>query len=667
MADRADGSVVIKAVVDADNAEKELNKLKKKISDTERAIETSKGEKLPLVKQLEEVGVRLDEAKAKFYEMKTATQGAFGKEEVAEQAETVRAIQSEFNHAANAVERIDKQINSATTKLTKQKNEAGELIQRIESVSAGTRAMAHAQEEAAESARRFNLRIKEVVRSALVFTLITQTLAKFREWMGQVIRTNSEASASVARLKGALLTLAQPLLNVILPAFVTLVNILTALVGKIAQITSALFGMTAAESAKAAEALNKETEALKGTGGAAKKASKSLASFDEINKLSSASSGGGASSAVFAPDFSWATGIDSVFSKIAEDVLLIAAGLALWKISEGLPGMLGTIGTKLAGIAIFVGGLMLLWDGLSDAWESGVDWGNLIASVGGLAAAVFGLFTVFGKLGGGIGLVVGGLMLIATGFRDAFENGLNLKNGLMILAGIIGTGLGISKLIGSGPGALIPLLIAGITGILLAITALTGNGGQLIENLKMIFEGFSDFLAGVFTMDIDKAGDGICKIIGGTINAVLTLVGSLVNAIIKGLNWLIARINSISFKIPDWVPGLGGKGFSPRIPTVKEWKIPQLAQGAVIPPNREFLAVLGDQNRGNNIEAPEDLIRKIVREEAGGGSDYLLREILAAIREGKVIRVGKKQLGEVVNETLSDRARAGGSTKIPVY
>ena len=663
MADRADGSVVIKAVVDADNAEKELNKLKKKISDTERAIETSKGEKLPLVKQLEEVGLRLDEAKAKLYEMKTATQGAFGKEEVAEQAETVRAIQTEFNQAASAVERIDKQINSATDKLTQQKNEAGELVQRIESVSAGTRAMAHAQEEAAESARRFKLRIKEVVRSALVFTLITQTLAKFREWMGQVIQTNSEASASVARLKGALLTLAQPLLNVLLPAFIALVNILTALVGKIAQITSALFGMTAAESAKAAEALNKETKALKRTGGAAKKASKSLASFDEINKLSSASSGGGASSAVVAPDFSWATGIDSIFSKIAEDVLLIAAGLALWKISEGLPGMLGTIGTKLAGIAIFVGGLMLLWDGLSDAWENGVDWGNLIASVGGLAAAVFGLFTVFGKLGGGIGLVVGGLMLIATGFHDAFENGLNLKNGLMILAGIIGTGLGIALLTGS----LIPLLIAGIVGILFAITAMTGNGGQLIENLKMIFEGFSDFFAGVFTMDIDKAGEGICKIIGGTINAVLTLVGSLVNAIIKGLNWLIARINSISFKIPDWVPGLGGKGFSPRIPTVKEWKIPQLAQGAVIPPNREFLAVLGDQNRGNNIEAPEDLIRKIVREEAGGGSDYLLREILAAIREGKVIRVGKKQLGEVVNETLSDRARAGGSTKIPVY
>lgn len=600
MADRADGSVVIKAVVDADNAEKELNKLKKKISDTERAIETSKGEKLPLVKQLEEVGVRLDEAKAKLYEMKTATQGAFGKKEVAEQAETVRAIQSEFNRAASAVERIDKQITSATTTLTKQKNEAGELIQRIEAVSAGTRAMAHAQEEATESARRFKLRIKEVVRSALVFTLITQTLAKFREWMGQVIQTNSEASASVARLKGALLTLAQPLLNVILPAFVTLVNILTALVGKIAQITSALFGMTAAESAKAAEALNKETEALKGTGGAAKKASKSLASFDEINKLSAPSSGGGSESPVVAPDFNWVTGVDGIFSKIAEDVLLIAAGLALWKISEGLPGMLGTIGTKLAGIAIFVGGLMLLWDGLSDAWENGVDWGNLIASVGGLAAAVFGLFTVFGKLGGGIGLVVGGLMLIATGFHDAFENGLNLKNGLMILAGIIGTGLGIALLTGS----LIPLLIAGIMGILFAITAMTGNGAELIESLKLVISGLAEFVAGVFAGDWERAWNGIKDILRGVWNGIATIIESGVNLIIDGLNYLIRKINGL-LENSLLEKGAQMLGFSAlKIPEIGKFQLPRLAQGAVIPPNREFMAVLGDQKNGTNIETP---------------------------------------------------------------
>ena len=46
--------------------------------------------------------------------------------------------------------------------------------------------------------------------------------------------------------------------------------------------------------------------------------------------------------------------------------------------------------------------------------------------------------------------------------------------------------------------------------------------------------------------------------------------------------------------------------------------IPKLARGAVLPPNREFLAVLGDQKHGRNLEAPEDLIRQIVREETQG-------------------------------------------------
>lgn len=45
--------------------------------------------------------------------------------------------------------------------------------------------------------------------------------------------------------------------------------------------------------------------------------------------------------------------------------------------------------------------------------------------------------------------------------------------------------------------------------------------------------------------------------------------------------------------------------------------IPYLASGAVIPPNAPFMAVLGDQRNGANLEAPEDLLRKIVREEIG--------------------------------------------------
>ena len=89
-----------------------------------------------------------------------------------------------------------------------------------------------------------------------------------------------------------------------------------------------------------------------------------------------------------------------------------------------------------------------------------------------------------------------------------------------------------------------------------------------------------------------------------------------------------------------------------------------MAKGAVIPPNREFMAVLGDQNRGNNIETPEDLLRKIYREESGGANAEvlsILQAILEAIRDGKVLMVDKRQLGKVVQETLGQMARASGT------
>ena len=93
------------------------------------------------------------------------------------------------------------------------------------------------------------------------------------------------------------------------------------------------------------------------------------------------------------------------------------------------------------------------------------------------------------------------------------------------------------------------------------------------------------------------------------------------NGVLGTVNGLINRLNNIKFKItvPDWVPKIGGSwwgfnGFS--IPTIGT--IPMLASGAVIPPRSEFLAVLGDQKNGRNLETPEDLLRQIVREETGG-------------------------------------------------
>lgn len=104
-----------------------------------------------------------------------------------------------------------------------------------------------------------------------------------------------------------------------------------------------------------------------------------------------------------------------------------------------------------------------------------------------------------------------------------------------------------------------------------------------------------------------------------TVASVFNGVIGIVNGAIGTINGAISTVES-AFSFGPWkVPTpfgsktIGFKATFPRVPTV-----PYLAKGAVIPPRSEFLAVLGDQKQGNNIETPEALLRKIVREETAG-------------------------------------------------
>lgn len=731
----ADGTIIVKTDLDTAKLVKDLEKVKGQINKLEKDLAAMGGQKSQLTEQFEKLSVTLDEAKAKLYEMQNAAKGTYGKEQISEQRERVRGLQTDYNRVATQVETLETNMKKTSDELSEAKDHAGGLERQLaESTNAGAR-MRDVMAEADKRLGKIANRMKSLARRVLVFSVLLSALRKVRDWMGEVVKSNGEASAALARLKGALLTLAQPLVNVIIPAFTAFVNVLTKVVSVLAAVVSSVFGTTAKQSAKAAKNLYDEQKALKATGSAAKKAAGQLASFDEINRLTSNDSGGGSSSGIspdFSPDFSaLEKGID-LTGKIGEitafvSASLLALGAILTFSGANIPLGLGLMAAGAVGLAtvakenwdyissqlmahmndilgdIMAGGGILAVIGLVLLFTGHVGIGLALFLAGAAAFATAASFqwggieqdikTVIGK----ITLILGGALLV-LGAVLTFT-GVNLPLGIALMAagaaGLVTSAVlnwdkitgtlkpVISKIMTAVGGSLLVLgaifAFSGIN-IPLGIAMLLAGGASLISvgalNWNAILDKFKEIWKGIknwwntdvaefFTAEYWK---NVMKKIG---NGIVSVFYGAVNVVIRGINWLISKLNTISFAVPEWVPLIGGKKFGFNISKVKEIAIPRLAAGAVIPPNREFMAVLGDQKSGRNLEAPESLIRQIVREESGGGSgdvSGILYAILEAIREGKVLSCDDKTLAAVVGRAQARQMRAkGGGSLVDVY
>lgn len=729
-----DGTITFSTALDNKQLEKELQSTLKKINSLEKSISEMGSGRNALAEQAKEMGAQLDAAKQKLYEMQSAAKGVYSKETIADQKTLVSGLQSEWNKINGRVDSYDQKIKNATARLADEKEHYSEISEQIDKANGKSTKMQDSIERVGMSVEKIGNRIKNLFRRVFLFSVLTSAFRSFRTWLGNVIQSNSEAAASVAQLKGALLTLAQPIVEVIIPAFTAFVNIVTKVVTALATLVSWIFGKTISQSKEAAKNLNKETKALGGVGAAANEAKKQLAAFDEINQLvqETSSGGGGGSSTDASFDFdetSFLKNLPNWLKNLAADLQIKIKDLKFdwdrgnilhnkdaWIIA--LSGILGAVlGGMFGGLHGAVIGLLLgaaiglIGCTLLDKTSNPEKYKRLaIVALTSILGAVLG--AKFGGLTGAtLGLLLGlSIGLVSLDFIDGKFEGWNSQDTfLTVMTAILGAVIG--SIFGGFAGGVIGLVV----GAAISIKAL--NWIRKLDNpsndkvlftttiitllstiIGTIFGGFVGGAIGlvvglgisIAAVQFDNSIDAATKTKAAAIlkTVMLGIIGALIGAAIGGVvGGIVGGVVGITLGLAihwgdittDRVPtrggfyanrgktsaiskpgsGFGGGGVSAQSSSLR---VPALAQGAIIPPNREFMAVLGDQTSGNNIEAPENLIRQIVREETQtSASNELLLEILSAIREGKVMMVDSVQFAKVTQRSLSNASRASGT------
>lgn len=146
---------------------------------------------------------------------------------------------------------------------------------------------------------------------------------------------------------------------------------------------------------------------------------------------------------------------------------------------------------------------------------------------------------------------------------------------------------------------------------------ISGTWDKVMELWQGANDWFTEKVLDPIKEGFTSVWEDISNVIKGVINGIIGFINGMINGIVGGINAVIGLLNKLNFKIPDWVPGLGGETFGFSIAELSAPQIPMLATGAVIPANAPFAAILGDQKHGTNIETPERLLRDLIREELG--------------------------------------------------
>lgn len=360
-------------------------------------------------------------------------------------------------------------------------------------------------------------------------------------------------------LAAELLTSLKPALEVIVAAFVVVIQAISTAIGWIKAFFSIFSGGSkAADTTKSvAKSVTDTTSGFKKLGGgvndlnkgldgankAAKELKKQTMGFDELNVVTdqtaaAASSGAGAGAgagvgAIEIPQIDMSDikmpelNLDD-FDKTLEEVRgkmqailvlagSIAAAIAIWKLTEMVKdagslaqffkNMAPTL-QKIGGYILIAAGAIMAAQGYSDAWVNGIDWGNFALTIGGLALAITGVGLAFGGTTAAVVAAGAGIALVVLAIKDMITNGENLRNTLTLLAGLIATFAG-TWVAFSAP---VALAVTGIVALVAGVVSFINNGPTLQNTILII--------GGAIAVAVAAATAGLSLVVAAIVGAI---------------------------------------------------------------------------------------------------------------------------------------------------
>ena len=167
------------------------------------------------------------------------------------------------------------------------------------------------------------------------------------------------------------------------------------------------------------------------------------------------------------------------------------------------------------------------------------------------------------------------------------------------------------------------------------------NGLGNLSIGELVLKGYEGVVGKVRDMldSVRGAWNSFWSFMKGGFNGFLGGIESMANGVIKGINTMITALNKISFKIPDWVPSLGGKTFGLNLTTISEIRIPRLEEGGFPNVGQMFIA----------REAGPELVGNIGGRTAVVNNDQIVESVSAGVYQAVVAALGSK--GDEEGET----------------